>query len=105
MYYAGRVTVAHAGTPVPFSSTRIVAAWVEMVADKDNSGLVYTGGTNTTKGTGNGLNKDYEGIPLYPGIWLLYRAIDYPVNVYDLRYLYLDADNDGDSMDFVYGVV
>jgi hypothetical protein len=100
----GRVTVPKAGTPVPFSLVPARALWIEMVADPTNKGVVYTGGTNASRG-GGPTSKTYEGIPLYPGVWLLYRTIDYPSEPYDLRYLYIDADNSGDSMDFVYGVV
>jgi hypothetical protein len=100
MYYSDRATVVKSGTPVPLSATRLMASWVELVADKDNTGLVYVGGTNTTKGTG--VAKTYQGIPLYQGIWLLLRELGGQA-YYDLRYVYIDADNDGDSVDFVYG--
>jgi hypothetical protein len=102
MYYSDRIKVDVAGTPKPFTTTRVMANWVEIVADKDNTGLVYIGGSNTTHGTLNGTNKDYIGIPLYKGIWLLFREMGGPP-CYDLSTIYVDADNNNDAIDFVYG--
>lgn len=102
MYYSDRKTLTTAGKPEPLKSTQTKASWIELMADKDNTGIVYLGDKNTTHGTGNGMNKDYQGIPLYPGHWLLFRWMD-DYNPYDLQHIYMDADNDGDSVDFVYG--
>jgi hypothetical protein len=77
-----------------------MCAWVEIVADTSNAGLVYVGGRNTTRGTGAPFT--YEGIPLYPKVWLLMREMGGP-NCYDLQYIYVDADNANDSVSFVYG--
>jgi hypothetical protein len=102
MYYSDRKTLTTSGVPEPLKSVQTKAAWIELVADPTNAGLVYLGGPTTTKGSGGGLNKDYQGIPLVPGEWLLFRWMD-DYNPYDLQHVYLDADNDGDSVDFVYG--
>lgn len=102
MYYSSRKTLTTSGVPEPLTPIQVKTSWIELVADITNSGLVYIGGSTTTKGTGNGLNKDYQGIPLYPGEWLLFRWMD-AYNPYDLHTIYMDADNDGDSVDFVHG--
>lgn len=102
MYYSSRKILTTSGIPEPLSATKLKCAWVEIVADPANTGLVYIGDSTTTKGTGGGLNKDYQGIPLYPGVWLLFRWMD-AYNPYDLNGVYMDAENDGDAVDFVYG--
>jgi hypothetical protein len=97
-FYSRRVAVAAVGTPVRFASSGR-AAWVEITADPANTGLVYVGGPETTRGTG--APKTCVGVPLLPGIWHLLRESS-GVNYYDLTQLYVDADNATDAIDFVY---
>lgn len=102
MYYSRRVSVAAPGTKVALTTARTMANWVEITADRDNTGIVYVGGANVFHGTLNGTNKDYIGIPLYKGVWVLFREMGGPA-AYDLSTIYIDADNANDAIDFVYG--
>jgi hypothetical protein len=101
MYYSSRAKVITHGVPVPLTTDRVMASWVEIVADPSNTSWVYVGGPNTTRG-GGPLSKTYEGIPIKPGVWLLMREMG-GYAFYDLRYIMVDSETDGDSVDFVYG--
>lgn len=108
MLHSGRATVLVAGTKVPLSSSSEpeMASWITVVGDVSNTGTVYIG-DSTVKNAAAGV-KTYIGHPLViPAAgaqpnFLNIREIGGPT-IYDLRYIYLDADTGGDSVTFNYG--
>lgn len=108
MLHSGRATVVAAGTKVPLSSssTPEMASWITVVGDLSNTGTVYVG-DSTVKNAAGGA-KTYIGHPLVKPAagaqpnFLNIREIGGPT-IYDLRYIYIDADTSGDTVTFNYG--
>lgn len=101
MIHSGRATVTTAGTRVALASVRTPAAWVTVVADKDNTGYIYLG--DITVQNNQGSTKQYIGHPLNKGDFANLRELGGPSYI-DLKYVYIDADTSGDAVTFNYGV-
>jgi hypothetical protein len=107
MLYSGRATVAAAGTKVALAATRTPASWITVVGDVSNTGTVYIGASNVTNASGGA--KTYVGHPLVKPAagaqpnFLNIREVG-GTTIYDLSTIYVDADTNGDSVTFNYGV-
>ena len=86
---ASEKTVASAGTAVALSGSQRVKA-VTIIAKSTNTGKVYLGGSDVSSSTNGGLAA---------GDSLNFEA----VNWLDLADIYVDADTNGEGVDF-YGV-
>jgi hypothetical protein len=107
MLYSGRATVVTAGTKVPLSSTAgTMASWITVVGDISNSGTVYIGNSSVKNAAGGA--KTYVGHPLVKPAagaqpnFINIREVGGPA-IYDLTTIYVDADQNGDSVTFNYG--
>lgn len=108
MIYHGFKVVAAAGTPVPLASVPTPAAFVSIAYRSGNSGgEVRVGGAS---GTGHQTNATFpptsiptgSGFPLIAGS----SAVVFPGNAvqqYDLSTIYIDADTNGDGVQFIFG--
>ena len=110
MLYTGTATVAAHGTPVALAAVRTPASWVTVHARANNAGPVYVGGvtdvaaplnTDAVKNAVDNANA-YVGHRLIPGDFVNLREMG-GATYLDLRYIYVDADNDGDVVTFNYG--
>lgn len=112
MIHHGKTIVTSAGTAVPLTSTRTMASFVtiypRIVGNATNAGEVRIGGNPTSAsngGTGTTPKNipQGSGMPLSPGsagvLWPM-QAVT-PV---DLNTVYVDADNSGDGVQWIYGV-
>lgn len=104
MIRTGRKAVAAAGTPVTLLASTVdhsirTAGWVTVCADKDNTGIVYVGGSNTCNASAPG---GYIGHPLLKGEFLNIREMGGP-SYLDLALIYIDADTNNDAVTFNYG--
>jgi len=106
MVHTGSATVVAAGTRVPLSATHEAASWLTIVGDKDNDGTVYVGDV-TVKNASGGAHT-YIGHPLVKPAagaqpnFVNIREMGGPT-AYDLKDIYIDADNAGDRVTFNYG--
>ncbi len=108
MIYHGFKAVAAAGTAVPLAATATPAAFVSIFYRTGNSGgEVRVGGGS---GTGHQSATTFpptsipsgSGAPLIAGS----AAVIFPGNAiqqYDLSTIYIDADTNGDGVQFIYG--
>jgi hypothetical protein len=101
MLYSIRKSVTTHGTPEAFTSDRVIASWCTAIADINNSGPVYIGGLDPdTKSCGVKNQVDntnlYVGHLLLPGDFMNIREMG-GVTYLDLRQVFIDADNSGDS--------
>jgi len=86
----GSVTVSTAGTAVPLATSATpVSKVVTIIADINNTGLIYVGNSSVTNGSGAN-----------PGFTLVQGA---SIDIYidDLSKIYVDADNSGDKVYFI----
>jgi hypothetical protein len=91
MTYDDSKTVSNAGTRVPLKATRIMACTVTVTARVANTGNIYLGGLTIAAGRGK---------ELVPGM-----AFTFPLHIkpiYDLNAINIDADVNGEGVDYVY---
>jgi len=105
MIYSARKSVTTHGVPVPLLASTVdhidrMAGWCTVCADKDNTGVVYVGGTNTCNSTDNA--GAYIGHPLAKGEFVNLREMGGPSYI-DLATIYVDADTSLDAVTFNYG--
>jgi len=98
MIHCGRATVATAGTKVPLATTRTPASWVLCTSDPANANYVYIGDVNVRN-----LAAGPVGCPLDVGNWHILREVTGTPYI-DLKDIYVDADADGDSVSYIYGL-
>ena len=84
---AGEKTVATSGTAVALGSRKVVK--VEIRAKSANTGQIYVGGSDVDTTTNDGLDAAESLVLEHP------RAI-----AFDLADIYLDADANGEGVDF-----
>ena len=89
------VTVTTAGTPVQVSTTRIPAAWVNIMGALDNAGSIFIGDSNvsSTQGQAAGAGGG-AGSPQYPPVS--------GISPYNLEDIYIDSANNGDIAQVTY---
>ncbi len=83
---SGEKTVTTAGTAVALHSSRRVKA-LTVIAKSSNTGRVYVGGADVSSATNEGLG---------PGETISFEAVTW----LDLADIYIDADNNGEGVDF-----
>ena len=96
----GTVTVTVAGTAVTLGSgtslTSKAAAWVLIQSSSTNVGRIFVGDSSVSSSS--------FGIAVSAG-----DSLDMPpchaANVYDLNQVFIDAENNGDKVTFLYEVV
>lgn len=93
MIHTGTKSVTAAGTAEALVSSHTPAAWVIVAAKRGNTNYVYVGDSTVTSS---------NGIPLAPGNNLPMPMMGGP-NCYDLFGVYVDADTNGDGVNFFYG--
>jgi len=102
----GYKTVTTAGTAVPLSATSqkisFITIYPRIVSGVSNTGQVRIGGLPLSGDSG--AIPSGKGIPLNPGdaavVWPLGATIST-----DLSTVYVDADNNGDGVQFVWGAL
>lgn len=98
MIHCGRATVAAAGTKVALAATRTMASWVLCTSDPSNTDYVYVGDSNVRN-----LAAGPVGCPLTPGNWHIFREVT-GIPYIDLKDIYIDSDDNGDSVSYIYGL-
>lgn len=102
----GNATVTTAGTAVPLSATRQPCAWVTIFPSTNtqggvgNTGQVRVGGPPFAADTG-AIPKG-KGMPMSPGD----SGVTWPIiatNGYNLADIYIDADTNGDGVQYIWG--
>ena len=89
----GSATVAAHGTRVPLSATaKTMANWITFYAKAGNSGNIYIGGS-TVSSTSGAIMGQGDAFVTWPMV---------AFNAYDLNQIYIDSDNDGEGVQFVY---
>lgn len=103
--YHGFKTSTTPGTAVPLATglNPVPATWItffpRIVAGVANTGQVRIGGVPNT--ADSGAIPSGSGAPIGPGD----ASVAWPVHDYDLRTLYLDVDQSGDGVQFIYGLL
>ena len=90
------VDVAAAGTAVPLSATRIAAGWVFIQAKADNVGKIHVGESDVSS-----TSKMVE-LSATDGFTFLDNAVP---NMYDLKDIFIDADDNDDGVWVGYGII
>lgn len=85
---SGTKTVTTSGTRVQLISTATECKRIDVVADSNNSGIIYVGGATTLAST-------ITGIPLTP-------TGSYTFYITDVSNVYIDSTASGDKVSFVY---
>ena len=84
---SGEKTVASAGTAVAMVSGTTRATWVRIVAKAGNTNQVYVGGSDVADTTNDGLDAGQV------------LEFEHPL-AFNLADIYLDADTNGEGVDF-----
>ena len=96
----GSVTVAAAGTAAKLgdgaSTTAKAAAWILLQAGRNNAGRIFIGGSTVSSSS--------FGAELSAGDSLSMPPCLAP-NTYNLDHIFLDADNSGNLVTFIYEIV
>lgn len=108
MVYHGFKTSSTVGTAVPLAADRNMASFVTIFPRTGNKGEVRIGGNplSSTNGALNGGTSaaiaSGSGMPLSSGdagvVWPMMAAV--PI---DLATIYMDVDNSGDGVQFIFG--
>jgi len=99
--YHGFQTVASAGTAVPLATGSVgvyadyLVFFPRVVSGTPNVGEIRIGGKPPS---GNNIPTG-SGMRLLPGD----AGVAWPIPGYDLRTIYVDADNSGDGVQYIYG--
>lgn len=106
MIYHGSKTVPAAGTAVPLSATPVKCQWItffpRIVGGTSNTGEVRIGGRLQGAATAPASIAQGTGMPLQPGD----AGVAWPTGapgMYDLAQIYIDADNNNDGVQYIYG--
>src|SRR4051794_3191243 len=87
----GRKIVTTAGTKVQLSTTSVECAWIQIVAETDNTGIITFGDSEVV-----GVLASRKGVPLNAG-----DSEVIPVD--NLTDIYLDTTVNGDGVTYIYG--
>lgn len=110
MIYAGFKVVAAAGTAVPLAATSTPCAFISIFYRTGNSGgeVRVGGGIGTGHFPSSTITYPPTALPTGTGAPLIAgsAAVIFPGNAiqqYDLSEIYIDADTNGDGVQFIYG--
>ena len=101
MFVLGKQTVTTAGIAVPLSNTSLSVAKVILQAKKSNTGYIYYGDSNVSAEDGLFLPPHTDSLNTTPKTPVISSGIG---NNVDLSNIFIDAEKDGEGVNFLYEI-